>query len=459
MLVEPALSSALTSTSQNTLEPHRRAWHPDLTILATIVVGLIVLLFTIINVSTSICTDLKQEVSSLSQLIEVDRLNTLQAAAADLTNPEYRFYQSQLHNIAEADPEIEFLYAMKQVEGQVVFLFDSTLETDEDHSPPGQMYYEASETLLKSISEGTVEIELAGDRWGYWLSAFAPIIDPQTGETIALLGMDVDAFSSFFIPITLYALVPVSVFGLFLVLLMSKRRLARLQTQALSEQAAILHVTSHEVRAPLTAVRWNCEAYFDEHTSTKLPLDQKMVSIYLSVVQVVERITILNEVVKINHMTVMAVSEPASLQKSITKAVKQFAKMAELKNVQLKVSAQNDFQVRIESEMLTTVMKALILNLLYYGDEKTTIEIKVQQLGTSVEVTFAGQGKAIKPEELEKVFVGIHHTDESFSAHTEATGLGLFLVKQVAALVDGIAKVAVQDDVTIFTLTLPIAHT
>jgi PAS domain S-box-containing protein len=64
----------------------------------------------------------------------------------------------------------------------------------EDPSPPGQLYGEASPVLhgvlesRQAATEGPVP-----DRWGIWVSAFVPLVDPRTGDLVTVLGIDIEA--------------------------------------------------------------------------------------------------------------------------------------------------------------------------------------------------------------------------------------------------------------------------
>jgi diguanylate cyclase (GGDEF)-like protein len=83
---------------------------------------------------------------------------------------------------------------MTRKNGEIIFLADAEPVSSPNYSPPGQVYYEATD-LLRGVFvtkqpavEGPVE-----DRWGDWVSGLAPIVDSQTGDVIAIFGFDVSA--------------------------------------------------------------------------------------------------------------------------------------------------------------------------------------------------------------------------------------------------------------------------
>lgn len=85
-----------------------------------------------------------------------------------------------------------FAYLMAARDGRVVFLVDQPYEP-EDPTAPGDPYDEASPELVQALSDGTPFLEgPLPDRYGTWVSAFAPVRD-QSGQLLALLGIDFDA--------------------------------------------------------------------------------------------------------------------------------------------------------------------------------------------------------------------------------------------------------------------------
>ena len=86
----------------------------------------------------------------------------------------------------------QFAYLMAARGNDVVFLAD---QPDDPANPtaPGDAYPEASQQLRQSLVDGTPFIEgPLSDRYGIWVSAFAPVRD-ASGKLLAMLGIDFDA--------------------------------------------------------------------------------------------------------------------------------------------------------------------------------------------------------------------------------------------------------------------------
>lgn len=73
------------------------------------------------------------------------------------------------------------------------FYADSEPADSKDSSPPGQVYVEAPEALRRAFDGVEGVTGPYTDRWGTWITAMAPIRQPESGEVLAVFCMDVNA--------------------------------------------------------------------------------------------------------------------------------------------------------------------------------------------------------------------------------------------------------------------------
>ena len=123
------------------------------------------------------------------------RLQNLTGTEADLVSPDYLRLKEQLTMMNAARLSLRFVYVMGQKpDGTVFLIVDSEAPESPDYAPPGTLFEEAPDALRRvfvtrqSVTEGPVT-----DRWGTWISGFIPVLDPATGECVAVFGMDIDA--------------------------------------------------------------------------------------------------------------------------------------------------------------------------------------------------------------------------------------------------------------------------
>jgi PAS domain S-box-containing protein len=139
--------------------------------------------------------DLIHQVELVARTIDPDVIASLSGSESDLAAPQYQRLKQQLIRTRALFPQCRFLYLTGlRPDGGVFFFVDSESSDSGDYSPPGQMYEEASPEFRgahihgKRGTEGPIE-----DRWGVWVTGFAPLTDPRTGRIRAVVGIDRDA--------------------------------------------------------------------------------------------------------------------------------------------------------------------------------------------------------------------------------------------------------------------------
>jgi PAS domain S-box-containing protein len=118
----------------------------------------------------------------------------LSGTAQDFGTPQFTGLKKQLASAKSIQRHCRFTYLVALRNERVVFLVDAEPPTSKDYSPPGQLYDEATQTLLDVFANGLPAIEgPVSDRWGTWVSTLVPIKDIQSNTVLAVLGQDIDA--------------------------------------------------------------------------------------------------------------------------------------------------------------------------------------------------------------------------------------------------------------------------
>ncbi|MEN3975756.1 PAS domain S-box protein [Emcibacter sp. SYSU 3D8] len=107
---------------------------------------------------------------------------------------EFRDIRAALARMRQSIPDSQFIYLIAKSAGDWRFLADAGTVGSADYSPPGQIYRDDASGFETVLRTGQPFVEpMAEDQWGVWVSGEAPILDPATGKTVAVLGIDVDA--------------------------------------------------------------------------------------------------------------------------------------------------------------------------------------------------------------------------------------------------------------------------
>jgi len=136
----------------------------------------------VLHVDSEMRADLLKHTRLVAQAVNVDHIQSLASTEADLVNPHYLRIKEQLAAVRSANPQCRFVYLLgRKADGTLFFFVDSEPTTSKDYSPPGQIYSEAPKGCYR-VFAGRIQFVEGPytDRWGKWVSALIPILDPQT---------------------------------------------------------------------------------------------------------------------------------------------------------------------------------------------------------------------------------------------------------------------------------------
>lgn len=144
-------------------------------------------------ISQKMRTDLDRRLLDLVTVtaaqVDGDAHATLQTPA-DMQTPAYEKIHTQLAAIHKIIPGVSYAYTMRPTpDGQVLFIVD---DAEEDISDIGTPYDDPGPTLkskIATLTEPVIESDPYTDKWGTWLSGYAPI-RAGDGTITGVLGVD-----------------------------------------------------------------------------------------------------------------------------------------------------------------------------------------------------------------------------------------------------------------------------
>ena len=137
------------------------------------------------NLLSSLKSRLLNSAALMSHSFDVAQLDTLRSAADTSTRP-YADNQAKIRALVKTNDDIAFIYVMRLNGDRVEFVLDS----DTDPAPPGEVYEEHIPELLEGFLRPSVDSEITVDKWGKFLSGYAPL---EQGRNRYLVGIDMRA--------------------------------------------------------------------------------------------------------------------------------------------------------------------------------------------------------------------------------------------------------------------------
>lgn len=138
------------------------------------------------NLTNALRSRLQNSAALISQGLKVAGLDRIHGPQ-DVDTPLYRESVGILRSFVKANPDIAFIYVMRKEGEKVVFVLDSDLVKP---AVPGEEYRSRVPALLEGFVRPSVDREITQDRWGEFLSGYAPL---KAGGGDYLVGIDMYA--------------------------------------------------------------------------------------------------------------------------------------------------------------------------------------------------------------------------------------------------------------------------
>jgi signal transduction histidine kinase len=232
-----------------------------------------------------------------------------------------------------------------------------------------------------------------------------------------------------------------------------------LQQKMLETKDDFINIVSHQLRTPITEVKWNVDAVLHDSHWKLTPLQRKSMELLYSSIE--HSIRLINNLVRLVsveqgavHLATLAYSPDSVIQKAAESVAKEFTG----KNIQLLVNATcvGCSINSIDPDSLQMIVGNLVENAFYYTPEGGKVEVHTSLFNGTCKVVVADNGIGMSPEEQQGVFMKFRRGEEAVRTNARGSGLGLYIVKKIIEQHQGtITFVSKQGVGTTFTLTLP----
>jgi signal transduction histidine kinase len=382
---------------------------------------------------------LLKRTDTIAQFINPETVKSLSGSLADLGNPDYQDIKKMLSDAAKVNLDVRFIYLMGMKNGEVFFFADSENPNSSDYSPPGQTYPEASQRLLSIFKNKKPLVEgIYSDRWGRWLSALTPILDPATGNVLALVGMDINA-SSYVNKVIVFSFIPAlgTVFLLILVFIYSSIR--RKEIKDLSLKAEFVSVAAHEIRSPLTALAWGTEVLIEKLKDKITPGDSDLLlELKNSSTNLLKTVNDILDLYALESHKLLPENGLLDINRLLKDVLDGFRLAASGKNIDLIFEEKiTDGKIFGNESKIKRMFSNLISNAIKYSKPRGQVFVIAENAGENYLFTIADKGIGIPAEEQRQIFNGFYRASNARKIEADGTGLGLYYAKQIVDLCGG----------------------
>ncbi|MCU0641293.1 MAG: HAMP domain-containing histidine kinase [Candidatus Margulisbacteria bacterium] len=455
-----------------------------LTIFIALVIFLCIIPFSIVSylraselLMRSLRENLTDTASSLAMSISAAEVR--QVLAGDAQSQEYLALKRKLHSFTQmGDKKINQAYVLVMTPQKNVWKFvaDSVLDDPKEMAVLGEEYDVSKFPEMQLAFAGPIaDKRITADRWGRWLSGYAPVRD-QSGIPVAVFGVDMKAADVedlrrdttrntllYILLGTLAALVlgrlgAYTVTGPILAVIRSVRELkannydSRIKIRRRDElgdlinavnemsdklqevdriKTDFLSVVSHELYTPLTPIKMGIAQL------KMVPGLTDDLKVIISTIdrQALHLQSMIDEVLDFSWLDVKDLKlnkEPINLAYVIDEVKEGAAVDLIRKSISCAVDVQPDLPtVLADRKRLQHVLKVLLDNAVKFSPEKTEISIKVNRTSEGIQVAVTDQGIGITQENIVKLFDRFYQAENHLTREHGGLGLGLAIAKRI----------------------------
>ncbi len=247
-----------------------------------------------------------------------------------------------------------------------------------------------------------------------------------------------------------------------LVLESGAKKIKALESQGGYSQSYYRLITtiSHQLRTPITGLRWALSIIQDEINKSRMP-DVALVS---SAREAANRIGVIVEglLVGINGSEPQSkkARAPVDLERCLDDVISESSLSALERNMTFALVKENSPIPLISGteHEIRFVLHSLISNAIYYGKNGTAVGINLGLEGSFARITVHNNGHSIPDDERALLFSQFNRGDDAIRLNPEGSGLGLYLTNQI--VVDHGGAISFESDEktgTAFTVTFPLS--
>lgn len=194
-------------------------------------------------------------------------------------------------------------------------------------------------------------------------------------------------------------------------------------------------LASHQLRTPLTAIRWYSEMLLNGDAGD-LNVDQKQFvhEINEGNLRMVDLVNALLNVSRLELGTFLIEPVPTDVIAMTNSVIKEQALDIKKKRISFSASFGDHIPlIPVDEKLLRMVIQNLLSNAVKYTPDKGTVSLslKVQSKTKSVLWSVSDSGYGIPKNQQHKIFEKLFRADNVRAMDMEGTGLGLYIVKQI----------------------------
>lgn len=366
-------------------------------------------------------------------------LLNLNGDIGDIKKSDYEYLKKKLVDIKSASPDTQVVYFLgyKKELNKLFFYVDSELPGSNTYSSPGRIYSDNSLELIDNFINATPFARGPyKDLRGSWVSAYAPVLSPDTGLPIAFIAIDITSahFISKVIYASLFSML-ISVFLAIFIIIIYRARLNSKNEEINNIKMEFSSFMSHEIRGYVTKMKGGLKMLFEEDYGK---IDQRAQVFVNELFKQSEDFgDLIEEFLDISHIEQdsqislkMGECNLLDILKSVVADIKDSLSKKDI-SIVYEGNLPEKIYSNCDSTKVSRVFSNILLNSIKYSKERSAIRVGYLEGNAMHTLYIKDVGIGIPPDEQANVFKKFYRATNARMLHFSGTGLGMYFSKLI----------------------------
>ena len=224
-------------------------------------------------------------------------------------------------------------------------------------------------------------------------------------------------------------------------------------------KSEFVSLASHQLRTPLTAIRWISERLLNPKPGPLTDKQAELVKLlHQSSLKMIHLVNDLLNISRLDSGRMTIDPQPTDLRQLVAEVIQGFERDLAQKQIKLEFRATQSVprSLRIDPQLIRQAVLNLISNAIKYTPEKGKITVYLTRRQDEIVIQISDTGYGIPAEEQHKVFEKFYRATNVATKDIDGTGLGLYLVQAIVKASGG--RLELESEVgqgTTFRIILP----
>lgn len=217
-------------------------------------------------------------------------------------------------------------------------------------------------------------------------------------------------------------------------------------------------IMSHKFLTPLTNIKWSADSLLSDDVDIEKK-EKNVKNILYNAERLVKLTSYLLNIAEIEEGLFGYNFEKLDMNAVIEEVIQNYSEESRQKNIKIIYHKSNNdpYFVNGDKNRLNVAVSNYLDNAIKYTHEGGNVQISLEEKRGEIKVSFNDNGIGISPESVQSLFSKFFRDKRAISVHTEGSGIGLFIVKNIIERHRGSVGYSVDDsEGATFFLTLPL---